>query len=538
MSDENPHTDAETSPIRSVHHDVLMINPNRELYRFNVRKAGDGRVGEYTSVEFRGAGAPGYRKVMHIARKGPPDKVRGIAFGTLPVKEEPASSFMCCYLINSENLTYRNVWTQAEWNDAPEPGDDQQPTHEAHERDVRLLIAEHSGRVLYLHIPKGTAKDGAEKVPAPDVNKAKVQIISLTQNPEIWNLLRNGCVAGSARYKGDDTPLLNLTSLLPEREERRHERPLGDGLQITGTLDFKWTRRAEREHDVVVAFLPVATRTYGVTQWELYKAFEKYARRWQLEKLVDAADVKEHEKRGLRVRFETERAFDPAAPFDYDILVSLAPLDGTTKDEQGKPVKIPMAELGSYARRVDRGHATFFAGMPKGLQVQKDKEMLPTEYPTSKAFQQFVVHEFGHALGLVHLHQHPQLSEAALAQLSADLDKKEGQSLEALLAKRLKNALGITVPENYFEEAVSGQWPGDERYCEWPKELANLRDQPKERLQGLLKDLLKDSIMTGLAGHADGKMGELAPDKHRTQPSQLDIEWLQSLYPTAATRHM
>ena len=463
MSDQNPHTDAEASPIRSVHHDVLMINPSRELYRFNVRKTGDGRVGEYTSVDFRGPGAPGYRKVMHIARKGPLCQARGVAFGTLPVKEEPASSFMCCYLINSENLTYRNVWTQAEWNDAPEPGDDQEPMHEAHARDIRLLIAEHSGRVLYLHVPKGTpdpSKDGPEKAPPPDVSRAKVQVISLKQNPEIWNLLRNGCVAGSARFEDGDTPLLNLTSLLPEREERHHERPFGDGLQITGTLDFKWTRQTEREHDVIVAFLPVSTQTYGVTQWELYTEFEKYARRWDLDKLVDAKDVDQREKRGLRVHFETARALDPNDPFDYDILVSLNPLDGTTKDEQGKPVQIPMSELGSYARRVDRGHATFFAGMPKGLRAEngkKGKEMLPTEYPTSKAFQQFVVHEFGHALGLVHLHQHPKLSEVAVDQLSAELDNKKGAALEEALAQKLKDELGIAVPGNYFEEAVSGQ---------------------------------------------------------------------------------
>jgi len=517
MSEQNPHTDAETSPIRSVHHDVLMINPNRELYRFNVRKAGEGRIGEYTSVEFRGPGAPGYRKVMHIARKGPLSNTRGVAFATLPVKEEPASSFMCCYLINSENLTYRNVWTQAEWNDSPEPDDDQQPMHLAHERDVRLLVAEHSGKVLYISIPKsklGEADKGWVLQPARNAKSANVHAIPLKENAEIWNLLRNGCVAGSAQYDGAETPLLNLTALLPEREERHHERPLGEGLQITGTLDFKWTRQAHRSADVVVAFLPVPTRTYGMSQWDLYEKFEEYARRWRLQRL------------GIRVRFETKRAFDPHAPFDYDVLVSLAPLDGTIHDDQGKPVTIPASELGSYARRVDRGAATFFAGQPKGLKAENNKEMAATDYPSSTAFQQFVVHEFGHALGLVHLHQHPALIGPALAQLRTDLGKKAPAELEAELEKQLKDKLGIVVPPNYFEEAVSGSWPGDDRYCEWP-DLPSLGAKPADQLQ----KLLQDSIMTGLAGHARGTMGKFAPDKHRTKPSRLDIEWLQSLYP-------
>jgi hypothetical protein len=525
---KNPHTDGDTSPTRSVHHDVLVINPNHELYRFNVQKTDSGRKGEYVGVEYQGSGAPGYRKVTHIARKGADESPRGAAFATLPVKEEPASSFMCCYLVNSENLTYRNVWTQAEWNDAPNTGGDGL-MHEAHDRDIRLLVAEHGGRVLYLNIPKeqlANAEAGWELGPVEDGSGAglkpiSLKAISLKDNPEIWNLLRNGCVAGSAVYRDAETPLLNLTSLLPAREEDHHEIPdeQKGGNQITGTLDFKWSRRpkdSQREADVLVGFLPVAEGVYGVPQRELFKLFEKYARTWALDEL------------GLEVAFKTDAAFEPDAAFDYDVLVSLAPLDGSVLDHEGKPVLIPASELGSYARRVDRGAATFFAGLPKGLKKDGQAEMLPSEYPRSKAFQQFVVHEFGHSLGLTHLHQHPRLAKLAKEQLRSDLelDSSSDAELEEKVRTELKEELGLEVPENYFEEGIGGVWPGPEKYSEWPAELKEGKNEARA-----LKKFLNESIMIGLAGRAPDTMGKISARDCRTAPGAVDLAWLKSLYP-------
>lgn len=527
-NEKNPHTDADNFPTRSVHHDVLVINPNHELYRFNVRKTDAGRVGEYLGVDYLGAGAPGHRKVMHIARKGTTGRARGAAFATLPVKEEPASSFMCCYLVNAENLNYRNVWTQAEWNDAPDADDDASALHEGRVRDVRLLIADHSGRVLHLSIPKERIEEadaGWVLTPVKDGEKPDLVAIPLKQNAETWNLLRNGCVAGSARYQEQDTPLLNLTSLIPAREEQNCRRSKASDAQITGTFDFKWPRRpgrSKREGDVLVAFLPVPTRAYGMPQQELFKRFEKYAREWQLDKL------------GLDVRFETHLPFDAFDPLDYDILVSLAPLDGSVRDEQGMPATIPMAELGSYARRVDRGAATLFAGMPKGLlRIKDDKtktpEPMPLEdYPDSDAFKHFVVHEFGHALGLTHMHQNADLNPTAMTQLRTELkaEKDTDAQLDKRIQQLIKERLGVDVPESYAEEAIRGTWPGNLRYSEWPT--------VEGERSALLRSLLQDSIMVGLAAHAPGKMSEISPDQYLTRPSSTDLAWLQAIYPKSA----
>ena len=519
--EKNPHSDAAQSPTRSVHHDVLVINPNHELYRFNVRKTDVGRVGEYLNVEYLGAGAPGHRKVMHIARKGPAERPRGAAFASLPVKEEPASSFMCCYLINAENINYRNVWTQAEWNDGPDT-DDEGPLHEASDRDIRLLIAEHGGRVLCLNIPKGKlpeAETGWMLTPVPKGYQGTPDLaaIPLRSNPEVWNLLRNGCIAGSATYSQQDTPLLNLTALVPCREEMHVRRAAGTDDQITGTYDFKWPVRPERSKeaggDVLVAFLPVAQKHYRMAQTELFELFTKYARTWQLDKL------------GIRVEFLTDLAFDAFDPADYDILVSLEPLNHSVRDEQGVEVKVPMAELGNFARRVDRGAASMFVGMPDGILDEDGSKMAAEKYPTSKAFQHFVVHEFGHALGLLHLHQNADLNPAAMTKLRKEL-KAEGDRdsvLDDKIRALIKERLGIEVPENHVEDAIRGTWPGTRRFSEWPP------------IEGdatvTLNTYLKDSILVGLAAHKSGYMSEIAPNQYLTRPSPTDLAWLQSLYP-------
>lgn len=521
--EKNPHANADASPTRSVHHDVLVINPNRDLYRFNVRKTDVERVGEYLSVDYLGAGAFGHRKVMHVARKGTNEQPRGAAFATLPVKEEPASSFVCCYLINTENLNYRNVWTQAEWNDAPDTGGDLAPPAEARDRDIRVLIAEHGGRVLYLNIPKemlSKAQEGWALVPADQAaGDANLQAIDLTKNAEVWNLLRNGCVAGSADYGDLNTPLINLASLVPCAEKRHKRRKEYGDRQITGTLDFKWQRRPDRDeaqYDVLVAFLPLKANPYRMPQHALFERFEQIAQRWQLDKL------------GIRVGFETALPFDAFDPLDYDILVCLDPMGPEVVDEQGKMVPIPMSELGDYAERVDRGVATMFAGMPPGLKRGDGQVMEAHEYPESAAFQHFVVHEFGHALGLLHLHQSPYLNQAALALLQQELGVKPGddRALDAAVEKRMLDQLGIQVPSNYVTEAIREPWPGNANYSEWP-EFAEDR-------VAAVKAHLADSVMIGLAGHAPGKMANISPAQYVTKPSQSDLDWLHALYPVRA----
>jgi hypothetical protein len=522
IDEKNPHRDTETSPTRSVHHDVLVINPNQELYRFNVRKTDVGRVGEYTSVDYLGAGAAGHRKVMHIARKGSTEHPRGAAFATIPVKEEPASSYVCCYLINAKNLNYRNVWTQAEWNDAPEGGGQEAPPAEASDRDIRFLIAEHGGRVLYLEIPREMlpqANDGWVLAPANGMTP-NLRAIDLKSNPEIWNLLRNGCVAGSADYGDKNTPLANLTSLIPCPEQQHTRRKEFSDRQITGTLDFKWPLRSARDDrraDIVVAFLPLRNNPYRMSQRKLFETFEKYARRWEIDGL------------GIRIEFETALTFDPYDPIDYDILVSLDPLGKDVLDEQGRAVTIPQSELGNYARRVDRGVATLFAGMPAGLLKPDHTKMRPEEYAESAAFQHFVVHEFGHALGLLHLHQSPELNEDAMNQLHDELGLKRGdeRGLDARVKQVMLEQLGIEVPDDYVEEAIRGRWPGNTAYSEWPT-----YDQPTRA--EAIRAFLQGSIMIGLAAHATGKMTHVQPNQYLMKPSQSDLDWLQSLYPRRA----
>jgi hypothetical protein len=180
----------------------------RALYKFKVEKTGD-EHGAYleppvaTPPTERGA-----RKVYNIADPcGPGEDVstenpqRGPALSTLPVTADPsASSFLTCYLLNVKNLTYRTPWTMEEWNDSPNSKD------EAYED-----IPTPSSFSLVVGAPDGSAflirKDGSE---------FKVEEVPLQYESEVWNQLRNGCVAGSVRLtNGNIVPLVNVASLMP-----------------------------------------------------------------------------------------------------------------------------------------------------------------------------------------------------------------------------------------------------------------------------------------------------------------------------------
>jgi hypothetical protein len=169
-----------------------------------------------------------------------------------------------------------------------------------------------------------------------------------------------------------------------------------------------------------------------------------------------------------------------------------------------------------------------FAGMPQGLKGTKGEKMEARDYPNSAAFQHFVVHEFGHALGLLHLHQSPELNEEAMAELYKELKvpRDDEVAFEEKIKEIMLERLGITVPDNYVEEAISGVWPGNERYSDWPA-----YDGPEREA---IKAYLQDSIMIGLAAHAKGKMAGTQPNQYLVEPSRSDRAWLRSLYPSEA----
>jgi hypothetical protein len=109
-----------TDPV-TAYHDVLVLNLKRQLYHVPVNK----RTGEFADPpENFTQNSEAHRKVFKIA--GEPldpqneESVSKVCFGILPIRQEPNSSFVSCYLVNSMRLNPVNHWTQADWSDHPE----------------------------------------------------------------------------------------------------------------------------------------------------------------------------------------------------------------------------------------------------------------------------------------------------------------------------------------------------------------------------------------------------------------------------------
>jgi len=461
----------EKHPANSKHHDVLVITPTDELYRFVVDK----RTGDYDEKpQERQANAVGSRKVRRIAAQEPD---AGVAFAMLPVKEEPASSAVSCYLINSHNLNYVNPWTKAAWNDHPEAKDAEVQRSEPTSGTASVLLALANGDVLNVSL------HGEQAVSATRVD--------LDRNPEVWRLLRNGCVAGCVNF-GDPplpVPLFNVASIARRKSGAKGAVPKKPE-DLGGTLDFKWPPGAT----IRVAFTKFHPKWgYGVTAKKAESIVMDHARQWTRDADISLQLVRNG---------------------DYDILVSLEPLTGKVKRGDGVAdprtvVSFPVSQLGAYAARVDQGEPTIYLGWPKGLLDEDGKPLRKEAYIHSEAFRHFVLHEFGHALGLPHLHQHPDLPDPFV-------DTKKAIRL-------IKRHLGIDVDAEYVEEDLKDRWRGARRWSEWPKLPSG---SPQERLE----KLLTSSIMMGLPVNCIVRNARRTRTDYLTELGPLDHEWIVQLY--------
>jgi hypothetical protein len=240
-----------------LHHDVLVIPPpdiinDDEFFRLPVVKSEQANQGQAEDIDARKGiyvDPPelldsydyAQRKVLSASRPqdwGPREwiaKARGIAFGTLPVKAEPAAtSCGACYLVDAQNLRFSNAWTAEEWNavdgvpDLPSDATASLPKFE-------VLIAGPRGKVFYLRVNLAREGDGSDLWPAggPPVDlggaRGDIECLDLRYETEIWNQLRNGAVAGRVlirkkartarpelRATISTTPLVNITSLVPD----------------------------------------------------------------------------------------------------------------------------------------------------------------------------------------------------------------------------------------------------------------------------------------------------------------------------------
>jgi len=504
-----PATFARLKPdITSAHHDVFVstkaeADEKPRVYRFVVNKE-DG-VYDTSPFELSAAGA-NYQKFSErrVSSLLEQDSCSGAAFATLPVKEEPASVAGSCYLINRQLLNFNNVWTRAPWNDSP--NDLQQKgqhiarfvTEEPANPQPRFLLALNTGEVLDIQITRSRANSP----------RLQASVLDLHGNPDVWRLLRNGCVAGVAVHDdGEKLPLFSLASVHTQPINKRRKR----STEITGTLDYKWRPGST----IKVKFTGYDTeKFYGRDRSEVISEIEMLANTWL-------------ENANLQFAFDSGQVDE--INDDYDILVSLAPLvkggpegirghmglvPGASEPEE---VLFPKSLLGCYAEREERNVPTMFLGYPESLRdpFTAEGEVIPRKkYFASRAFKHIVLHEFGHALGLPHLYQHPGLRRNPFFKPS---------STKASITNRLKKCVGPTFDTKYVDEDLKNRWP-DATYSEWPKIPKGQKDA-----QTFAK-WMKTSVMIGIPARALlAKDNELLP--LRDSLGTTDKQWINLLYP-------
>lgn len=228
-------------------HDILVIGPpsaieDDEIVRVPVVKVTsidnqghEEKEGSYVdSPEKLDAYDYSHRRTLSMAR---PDSwgtnsqmgsPRGPAFGTLPVKREPAATAcIACYLVDAQNFTHTNAWTAEEWNDMA--GEDLAPATSVDDPSFEALLAGPRGMVFHVKVVLEADARSVDWRPGESVQFANsggsIECVDLRHEMEIWNQLRNGTVAGRVSYRKaaqngrpESVPLVNITSLIPDEE--------------------------------------------------------------------------------------------------------------------------------------------------------------------------------------------------------------------------------------------------------------------------------------------------------------------------------
>jgi hypothetical protein len=331
------------------------------------------------------------------------------------------------------------------------------------------------------------------------------------------------------------------------------DRPRADRERIFGTWDFKWPRGKV----IRVAFqrIPESSEVSEDQFIELIGRVEEFADRWNGKGNPLSLSFLRKREEWLPAPAGQEGDGGESTPdknryVEYDVLVSLAPLPITFDYEQKVAPEdasalwqvqklprvkqvFPTSQLGRFALRADYGVPTVFLGRPeRTTEVQPKKllgdnpgealtrltRILPTRAQTiadyftddTGEFESNVVHEFGHVLGLPHLHQSP-------------VARPRWRSLLEL-RERIGFGTGVEVGDDFVKAQVLLTWPatasedGGVRFSDWHAPERDDLGDPK--LNSVMNHPLHDFLL------AEGKIDLI----RAKDPTDLDRKFLAAMY--------
>jgi hypothetical protein len=328
--------------------------------------------------------------------------------------------------------------------------------------------------------------------------------------------------------------------------------------RLFGTWDFKWRAgevidvaflqpRAELvkalvDHRVHFEGSAQETEFLGDTTGvpRLTRIIELLARRW-LQRPANIEFKFDHEL------FPRDRAKWPAER-RYDVLVSLDDLPLTrpeAKVEGVKPLRffLPSSELGRYSQRIDYGNPTVYLGKRQYWSLWQEPERTSSrEYFDSPEFTHWVIHEFGHVLGLPHEHQNPHINRQIRRQLLPV------SGADPSLVGVLRHALGY--PANLPEEQqeitpleinqeirtaweTMGQTPeGDFRFCDFRRYRKS--DDVTDDSSSIMFHVYWQRLLRSRDPQDQGERSQRHPDAppnfHRA-PTGRDLAVVTKMYP-------
>lgn len=300
--------------------------------------------------------------------------------------------------------------------------------------------------------------------------------------------------------------------------------------EISGTWDFKWPQGSV----IRVAFQELPERD-ATSMPSLAKIIDKYctaATRWLegkpapnvhfefLKKRLPAPEAVDGEQ-----NLRSPRGGPHVA---YDVLVSFASTPAKVVAEKRRDethITGQLSVLGSYARRINYGTPTSVLGPNRDF-IPEGKAL--GDYFDDPFFEEIVVHEVGHVLGIPHQHQNPLYGDRPRLKSDEQI-KSELKTIRRVYWTKFSPPIA---------SEISNLWPAlpntekSPRYGKGPAvPFSDWRPIQSKSEPLELVTVMAHPIWSRLTTERFPATRLAAARQPRTRPFAFDLELLQAMYP-------